>query len=306
MFLINKKVQLAEWSIKVFKSNMVGIAKLNECKFERPTIQAKDISDVPAEFVADPFILQQNKKFYMFFEVLNKQSERGEIGLATSNDGEEWIYQKIVLKEPYHLSYPHVIKYNDHFYMFPESVEAQGVFLYKSKNFPYEWEKVSRVISGQYIDPTLFEYNNKWWMFVGSLGGNLHLFYADHLNGNWVEHPKSPLITENNNISRPAGRVVVYNGQLYRFAQDSIPYYGRLVRSFKISEISESEYKENEVQVILSGSDKEGDWRKDGMHHIEQLKINDGQWIVAVDGHIFNSENYFKWKFKRLMYKLIQ
>lgn len=52
----------------------------------------------------------QDGRWYMFFEVMNQDSDRGEIGLALSDDGIHWEYSQIVLVEPFHLSYPHVFR----------------------------------------------------------------------------------------------------------------------------------------------------------------------------------------------------
>ena len=74
-------------------------------------LTADDVNDVSASFVADPFMLIVNSIYYMFFEVFNKESNHGDIGLAISNDGKKWIYQQIVLDEQFHLSYPYVFIY---------------------------------------------------------------------------------------------------------------------------------------------------------------------------------------------------
>lgn len=295
---MNNKKLFPTWSIKVFKSNFITSEQPKNQKFTEPTLTASDVSDVPADFVADPFIVSDNSTFYMFFEVLNKFTARGEIGLATSKDGDEWCYEEIVLKENFHLSYPYVFKYNEQFYMIPESTEANGVFLYKSKKFPDEWEKICEMIPGSYYDSSIFFYNEKWWLLAGSFG-KLHLFFSDRVEEGWIEHPKSPLISEDHSITRPAGRVIVNDGSIYRFTQDYHSYYGKSVTSFKITHLSETEYLEEEINVVLQGSNQKGEWRKDGMHHIDQLKINDNEWLIAVDGHLF--QNYRLWRIKRFL-----
>src|SRR5690348_4223243 len=82
-----------------------------------PVLSARDVTDIPARFVADPFMLQANGLWHMFFEVLNHGSGLGEIGLATSHDALTWQYRQIVLTEPFHLSYPYVFQWNNDFYM---------------------------------------------------------------------------------------------------------------------------------------------------------------------------------------------
>lgn len=302
-FLTKKKIALeAVWSIKVFKSKNIITKYPKEKSLESPTLKASDVDDVPAQFIADPFILLDNDNFYLFFEVLDKSSKKGVIGLATSNNGDIWHYEKIVLNEDYHLSYPYVIKHNNNYYMIPESTEANKVLLYKAKKFPYEWEIACVLLNGRYADCSVFQYNDRWWMFAGN-SGKLHLFYSDELTGEWNEHPKSPLITNNFNITRPAGRVIVNQNNIYRYTQDGQPYYGSKVKVFKIKNLSEEEYQEEEINLVLSGTKKDMDWRKDGMHHIDQLKIKDDQWLVVVDGHIFETRNYFLWKFNNIFKK---
>lgn len=298
--MLKRKIEVANWSIKVFKTDYFYPKKPNDYEFHEPTLTALDVTDVPAGFIADPFIVSYNSRYFMFFEIYNNSLLRGEIGLATSGDGEKWRYEKVILKEKYHLSYPHVFNYKNQFYMVPESVENNGVFLYKAKNFPYEWERVSTLIEGEYFDATVFQYNGKWWMMAASTG-ELHLFFSEKLDGKWKEHPKSPLIENDFSISRPAGRVIISGDSIFRFTQDNSTHYGKLVRSFTIKKLSETEYVEEERKVILKGSDKDNDWRKDGMHHIDQIKINKNEWLIAVDGNKLAQENYMKWKMKRLL-----
>src|SRR5262245_57834324 len=71
-----------------------------------PVLRAKDITDCRAGFIADPFGFLRGGHWYLFFEVFDIDSRRGVIGLASSSDGLHWQYEKIILREPFHLSYP--------------------------------------------------------------------------------------------------------------------------------------------------------------------------------------------------------
>ncbi|WP_142317512.1 glucosamine inositolphosphorylceramide transferase family protein [Bacillus sp. AFS002410] len=303
-FVFMKKITLDIWSIKVFKSDTFLIKPISRKILGRPTLEASDVTDVHAEFVADPFIIKNNSTFYMFFEVLNKATRKGVISLATSNDGEQWDYKKVILKKEYHLSYPYVFKFNDNFYMIPETNEANGVFLYKSKNFPYDWEVVKKLIDGKYLDPSIFQYNNKWWLLVAKCGG-LHLFYSEHLLGEWKEHLKSPIIEGNNIITRPGGRVIINNEEIYRYAQDGEASYGSAVRIIKINKLTELDYEEEEISVVLNGTKREHDWNTEGMHNIDQLKISKNQWLLAVDGHKKQNQRYILFKLEYYLCKFL-
>ncbi|WP_152619469.1 glucosamine inositolphosphorylceramide transferase family protein [Cohnella kolymensis] len=296
-----RTVNLAIWAIKVFESPMILTEEPDAKVLASPSLQASDVTDVEAEFVADPFMMFHKSKYYLFFEVLDRSTGKGVIGLAISNDGKEWHYDRIVLRESYHLSYPYIVETEGDIFMLPESTEAGRVLLYKATNFPYDWVVSHELIEGSYLDASVFEYDRTWWMLAGTAGGNLHLFFSDSINGRWTEHPSSPMIVSNFHITRPAGRVIAGSHGVYRYAQDSLPYYGTQVRVFEITRLSRTEYEERELNTIIRGSEIDADWRKDGMHHIDQLKIKDHCWCVAVDGHYFRSENYLKWRFKRFI-----
>src|SRR5260370_36214825 len=75
-----------------------------------PILTSASVYDVPARFVADPFMVRRAAGWYMLFEGLNQATGRGEIGLATSNDGLRWTDQQIGLAEPFHLSHPYVVE----------------------------------------------------------------------------------------------------------------------------------------------------------------------------------------------------
>ncbi len=299
---ISFKIPTSIWSIKVFRSDSYISAPLTK-SLTMPSLQAADVWDVSAQFLADPFIIQHETKYYLFFEVLDGSTGKGLIGLASSNDGEKWNYEKIVLEESFHLSYPYVFKFKNDFFMIPESNQANRILLYKAKEFPYKWEVEKEIIHGKYVDPSIFQFNNKWWMFAG-YRGKLHLFFANELFGEWTKHPKSPLIINNFTGSRPAGRVICDDNIVYRYAQVCEPYYGSAVRAFKITTLTESDYEEEELSIVLKGSMKAEDWRKDGMHSIDQLKLGENQWLIAVDGHKFAKKSYLSWKYRNWLIKL--
>jgi hypothetical protein len=251
----------------------------------QPVVRAKDVTDVPAELVADPFMVGDNGTWYMFFEVMNAGRGKGEIGLATSSDGLRWAYQQIVLREPYHLAYPYVFRWNGDYYMVPETAEASCVRLYRADPFPTGWSLAANLLPGTYFDPSIFSYGDLLWMYAaGGRDDLLRLFYADDLTGPWTEHPQSPLIVGDPRRARPGGRVLVRQDALIRYAHDDHPYYGRQVRAFVVDQLSTTEYREHEAEQspILTASGI--GWNASGMHHIDANQIGEGRWIACVDG----------------------
>lgn len=293
-WIYNSFVESDIWSISIYTGTNPFEFSPHPLVQRNPVLRSSDVTDVPASFVADPFMVQHNNTWYMFFEVLNASSDQGDIGLASSEDGFVWKYEKIILDEPFHLSYPYVFKWNESYYMIPESRRASAVRLYKAEEFPFKWKFVSDLIVGNYADPSIVFKDGKWWLFVLKKSDTLTLHYAENLNGPWVEHPESPLINGDKNISRPGGRLIVYNDKITRYTQDCDPSYGNELRAFQIDEISTTKYVEHEIaqSPILTASGN--GWNANGMHHIDPHMINGTNWLACVDG--YRKEKVFLWK----------
>jgi len=271
------------WSISIYNGNSPFELKPLE---PSPALTKDDVTDVSADFIADPFMLQHEGTWYMFMEVMNAETKRGEIGLATSADGLLWTYHQIVLREPFHLSYPHVFAFGNDFFMVPETLGAGAVCLYKAVEFPARWSCAARLLEGKFADPSLFYYHDRWWLFVCSTPyqhDTLRLYFAPELTGPWIEHLKSPIVSSDKCRARPAGRVVEFNQRLIRFAQDCVPQYGSSVRAFEIRELTPNSYIEVEIGGSPVFKASGNGWNAAGMHHIDAHEF-DGKWLACVDG----------------------
>ena len=255
---------------------------------ENPVLTRQDVTDVPTAFVADPFMVRHQGGWYMFFEVMNRQTWRGEVGLATSGDGYAWTYRQIVLREPFHLSYPYVFEWEGAYYMIPEALRTGTILLYKAHTFPTGWSCVGSFSGVKGADPSIVHVDGTWWLFVCATPRDhdtLRLYHADTLQGPWTEHPQSPLVEADARAARPAGRILTEAGHLIRYAQVCLPTYGWQVRAFEITTLTPTTYREQEhpQSPILTAS--ESGWNKDGMHHLDPHRLASGQWIACVDGH---------------------
>lgn len=252
-----------------------------------PILTREQVADVPAAFVADPFLLPHQDEWHMFFEVLHHGRGVGEIGWASSRDMRVWRYGGIVLREAFHLSYPHVFAYRGDIYMTPETLGAGAVRMYRADPFPSRWTPVAELVQGELADPTPFHFEERWWMFAcpaPSRHDTLALFHADALEGRWTEHPASPLIRADKRRARPGGRVVLSGGRPLRFAQDCGARYGGGVRAFEITELTVDRFAERErAEGSILGASGAG-WNGKGMHHVDAWEMADGQWIAVVDG----------------------
>jgi hypothetical protein len=252
-----------------------------------PILTASDVTDIPAEFVADPFLLHHNDLWHLFFEIYHAGTKRGVIGLATSKDARSWAYQGVVLEENFHLSYPHVFAHEGEVYMTPETLYNGRVILYQAAPFPRCWRRKAVMVEGLGADPTVFRHGGLWWLFVGlpyHRYETLRLYHSEHFTGPWLEHLSSPITRGDSRRARPAGRVVEWEGRLLRFAQDCVPRYGTAVRAFEILDLTKDTYTErpSTPEVILAAGDQP--WNAGRIHHVDAHQIEPGRWIASVDG----------------------
>jgi len=313
-----EKKQLDVWSIGIYI--MLGtpdkIQIIPHPRVRNPVLTAEDVRDNKAQFVADPFLIQKDGCYYLFFEVLtvNKGVNKGVIGLARSLDGLTWNYEKIILKEQFHLSYPCIFSWEGRYYMIPESYEAKSIRLYKAINFPNDWQFVKTLLEGKdFVDPTITFFQNNWWLFASTTrSSDLYLYYANTLEGPWFEHPKNPIVKGDMKTARCAGSILQRNGKLIRLAQDDFLYhnsplrdYGNSVRALEIIKLSTADYIEREIKEspLISANGK--GWNKDGIHHLSTCGTSNIEQIVCIDGKRIVDTYYLRLQIPQLMGRVL-
>ncbi|WP_255168968.1 glucosamine inositolphosphorylceramide transferase family protein [Natrononativus amylolyticus] len=252
-----------------------------------PVLSAADVTDCAnPEFVADPFYAFHDDTHHLFFEILD--DGMGVIGHATSDNGLNWSYQQVILKEPFHLSYPYVFQSGGEWYMLPEhTAETQrSLRIYKAVQFPRSWVLAETALSGKrIIDPTLVQTDDTWFLFVSHDGASVELYFSDKwCTDTWIRHPKSP-ITETAYMGRMAGRPI--GGEpLFLPFQDLRYLYGELVRCCRVDRLTPTEYSHTEIggSPILRAQFTHK-WNDRGMHHIDCSPVTEfGHDFVVVDG----------------------
>jgi len=276
-----------EWAIGIYTGSYPWNLASPQKNDINPVLVAKDIKDRKARFIADPFMIIEGGNWFMFFEVMDNETNQGDIGLAISQDGFEWEYKQIILDEPFHLSYPYVFKWNNTYYMIPESAQVFAVRLYEAIEFPVKWKFVKNIIEGsEYVDSSILYYNDFWWLFTSEPPNDiLRVFFAKSIDDTWEEHAKKPVKKGDPNGSRPGGRIILYNERIIRYAQDDYPTYGNKVRIFEVTKLTTDEYKEKELNEKIILETEIVDWNKDGYHHIDPHQIKSNKWIACIDGY---------------------
>ena len=190
-------------------------------------------------YIADPFVSRCGDKTKVLAEEFDSQSGRGSIVEMDLDDpkgsGREF---RSAIDEGVHMSYPHTFEHGGSLYCTPEAHSKNGVFLYRFDEDKRAWVYAATLVRDfAAVDPTPFEYANRWWMlctkYENDVESKLYLWHAPRLEGPWEQHPASPVKTDVRS-SRPAGRPFMHAGSLYRPAQDSSRSYGGAISINKI------------------------------------------------------------------------
>jgi len=170
--------------------------------------------------------------------------------------------------------------------MIPETAKDNSVRLYRSIEFPLKWKLEKKLLEGKaFTDPSVFQHDGVWWMFVSCNNSHdLILYFAKDLIGPWERHPRSPVVYDQPEKARCAGRVVKANGKLIRFAQNCKYVYGSSVHAFCIESLDKKNFTEvplkNDPILFSTGQT----WKAKGMHHIDLHSLPDKSYFAAVDG----------------------
>ncbi|QOD61522.1 hypothetical protein H9I45_03465 [Polaribacter haliotis] len=273
------------WRVGVFQSKKEFleldahyIEQLNWIKFKNSN---KELS------IADPFLIKEKNLFYLFFEYENEKhlNKNADLAYATSNNGLDWSFQKKIIEEPFHQSFPNIFKEDGDYYMIPETYQANEVRLYKATEFPNKWNLNTILFQGkQFVDTVFLKKESLfYWITTDLETSNLLLFYSNGLKEKWIIHPSSP-ITSNNKNNRNAGAIIAENGKYYRVAQDGRAGYGSGINIYEILTINKNSYIEESVKEPLFYKSK--GITKDAIHHISILNLEDKK-LIAVDGANF-------------------
>jgi hypothetical protein len=235
-------------------------------------------------FWADPFPVRKQGGYYVFFEERPFLTRKGFLSVLEIDDAGHAGAATKVLERDHHLSYPFVFEWEGQHFLLPESAGNKSVDLYRAEEFPYRW-KFDRVLLKDVnaVDATLHHFRNRWWMFVNiALPGasscdELHIYHAETPTGPWTPHPRNPIKSDASN-ARPAGRIFMHAGQLYRPAQDCSTRYGGSITINRIVRLDLEGYKEMEVSKILP------DWQPNliathTINSVDQLIVMDAKRI---------------------------
>lgn len=249
----------------------VAVGKLNgKDPLDIRNIEFKFIDAGLHCWVADPFPIEYEGELYIFGELLFYKKAKGTIGY-TKLTGSGFTTWKEVIEEPYHLSFPNLMKIDGELYMCPESIESKQLYLYKCIVFPDIWEKDVVLCDNCEYSDTIY-YKDSWNNYGFTC---LWKGIEDHKLGIFKINDKNQCTLSDGNIrmeqfwtSRPAGQIF-YSPSLERkimVSQVCKPQYGCGL-AFKKFNLSWPDYTEEVIEQVFPKEiccDVKRDWI--GMH----------------------------------------
>ena len=239
--------------ILIYKTGTSNDFKANSYKEFAELKPSKD------RFWADPFVIRRGEKFYLFVEEYIYKRNKGHISVLELDSTGQLLKTQNIIEKAYHMSYPFIFESDNIFYMIPETGGNRSIDLYKCTEFPGKWEFLKNIMKNvNAVDSTLYYHQGKWWLFTVidkinselAVSPELYLFYSDDfLSDNWISHPMNPVVTDVR-TSRPAGKLFLNEGKLYRPSQDCSGRYGNSFDINYIHTFSESEYVEENVKKV--------------------------------------------------------
>lgn len=203
-------------------------------------------------FRADPFGLWEGDKLHVFVERFDYRILKGEIEVLTFDRELRFQSGRVVLNEPWHLSYPFVFREGEKVWMLPEANRSGQLTIYAARQFPFEWGAAAVIeIESEAVDATPFQHQARWWLAYGVVSQDrrtcaLHIAFADRLTGPWHPHPLNP-VREELIGTRPAGTTIIRDGVIEIPVQDGSRTYGGAVRKLKVHRLDESHFEADDI-----------------------------------------------------------
>lgn len=257
MWIINKSYYHT-WNIGFVEDDIKDLvsSKKTEVKVHWLKHNFKD------RFFADPFILSSDEHtIKVLVEDFPYYDKRGMISLLTVDRKTYALIDKtIVLKQPFHMSYPFILrKDNGEIRVLPEASQSGSLYSYELDRKTSKLINQKELVSEPLLDSTIIKYNNLWWLFCTKRGSasnkDLFVYYSNKPEGPWLTHVGNPVVSDEK-VARPAGYFINCGDDLFRLGQKCDNHYGEVIQVTKVNALSTSEYKETFVKSIKAQKDE--------------------------------------------------
>ena len=243
------------------------------------------LPDPGDHFYADPFPFQWQGRSFLFVEDYPHATGKAAISVVPFDASDNPEEPRVVLEEPFHLSYPQVFERDGAIWMLPEASASGRLTLYRAATFPDRWVAEKALIEGEISDATLLDHGGLLWLFAtdrdgyGSTSDTLVVYSAPALTGPWRPHAMNPILIDRR-MARPGGAFARDGqGRLLLPVQDGTLGYGGGLGLSELLELDQHTVRISQPRPIAA----DGDWPYPQIHTLNRsgrLEVIDG--IAAV------------------------
>lgn len=252
---------------------------------------------------ADPILFTDNGVSYLFIELFDKKADRGKIAYCTLTDQGPTPF-KVVIDEPFHMSFPMTFRFDGDIYMLPETSQDKSLRLYKAISFPDKWELVKRFETSELLVDTVVTHVSEKSFGILACESNPDKEYEcrflkfeitkDNPGEFSIRADKDfNSIQKFDLVSRNGGPIFDYDGKRYIAAQESsFSEYGLYMNYYEYDESIKNiatDCKLNKLSTknfILHGAPK-----GEGIH---SYCFNDDYEIIDLKYMEFSPSKYFR------------
>lgn len=243
----------------------------------------------PILYQADSFLFVKGEELFLFYE-LQHWDDPGCIAIIKTSDLHTWSEPIIVLREPFHLSFPYVFEDCGGIYMIPESQENDSIRLYQANEdltaFKYVRTLLKQKREGDihynFNDSHIYQKEGTYYLFTSYQKDWMYYqeLYLTHnlLNGEFVKHPMSPICISNE-FGRNGGSLIKFEDKLLRVTQDCHEDYGDNISLMEVTQLNEQQYQE---QLFMRNVLPHNNIFINGGHQLNIVKYK-GQYVYATD-----------------------
>ena len=241
-------------------------------------------------WAADPHLVEHNGTTYLFAELYDRVLRRGVIGYCelSGNGATAW---PVALRMPYHLSYPHILRIGDAFYMIPESYVANEISVFRAVHFSDRWEKATVLRENICaVDSTVFFDHEQAYLMTLQFQGDAERLLLFPVKDRTL-CGQGLVVAENDCNVRPAGHFFQWNGKRIRPGQDCSNSYGCALNLYEVTDISsegysETLYKKVHPSDIRSNLKKEPEgihtYNMSASYEVVDLKGYETDWLFYI------------------------
>lgn len=185
------------------------------------------IPNSPRTWEADPFLFEHDDAVYVFSEMFDYITRKGSIGYSRL-EGNCWSKWKVVIDEPFHMSYPNVFQIGQDIFMVPETSADNSLRLYQAASFPDQWKLVKVLAQDvKWADTTFWREQDRLFAITRDISNwDAQRDLLLELNDQFDILSITAIQETDPSMSRPGGKFFTSHGTPFRVTQDCSTHYG--------------------------------------------------------------------------------